>query len=236
MYTFILLSILFVLSIPALANAWKEFQKQKQNNEVDKTLPEVLIHIATLPPSADFHSILEEAATMKLPAALPFHHCKELIKKGCPVEIAVSTAFANFSPVAKKTGELLYSLYTSGNSLLPNLTEFGTEMSKQRELKESLKADASIQKYSILVSSAFLVPFIIALIYSVSSKAASILPTSTAVVSTEAIVLAINIYLILFSFISARFISRQFSTHFITFFSITGPVSLLVFNISLLLL
>ncbi|MFH1247411.1 MAG: hypothetical protein V1644_03445 [Candidatus Micrarchaeota archaeon] len=238
MYAFILIPILFIFSIPGLAKAWKTFQTQKTNAEIERTMPDLLIHLSGFSTSpAPFQIILDEASNFNGPASKPFKKCKNLIEKGCPVQTAISTSFSIYPPSIRKTGDLFRLLYTNGNSTLVNMGEFGFELSKQREVKESLKADASIQKYSLLAACAFLVPFIIALIYSVSSKAVTLLPASVGVAnSNNVVLLAINVYLILFAFISSKFLSRQFSMHYISFFSMTCPLSLLVFNFALLFL
>ncbi len=221
----------FLFSIPGLLAAWKEFQVEKTNREIEKTLPDVLLRLSSMPTSTQFQNILTEAASLNLPASIPFKQVSGMISKGCPVQTAISKSFSNYPPTTQKTGELIAKLYTNGNSTLSKLGEFAVELSKHNQTKESAKADLSMQKYSLLASSAFLVPFIISLIHSISLKASALFSQPT-VVPNEVILLAINIYLILFSFLAAKFISRQFNSHFITFFSIMCPLSLLVFNLS----
>ncbi len=192
-------------------------------------MPDLLISISSMQNSS-FEEILKHASSFKNPASIPFKISKDFISKGMPASIAISTAFSKHSIVVKKTGELFSKLYSNGNSLLPLLKEFALELSQYNAVKEQAKADSSLQKYTLLVSSSFLVPFIIALIHSVSLRASLLL--SSVQVQSEVILLAINLYLLILSFLSAKFISRQFSTHFITFFSITAPISLLVFNLA----
>ncbi len=230
-FLYFVIPLAFLFSIPGLLSAWKEFQVEKTNREIEKTLPDVLLRLSSMPTSTHFQNILKEAASLNVPASVPFHHAMELISKGCPVQLAISKSFSRYSLTTQKSGELFSKLYTNGNSTLTKMGEFANELSKHNQVKESAKADLSMQKYSLLVSSAFLVPFIISLIHSISLKASGII-SQPAMVSNDVILLAINIYLILFSFLAAKFISRQFNSHFITFFSITCPLSLLVFNVS----
>ncbi len=226
---------LILLSIPALLLAYREFVREKRNSEIEKTLPDVLLSISSLPHTVSFSEVLSKATSLNKPASILFNNCQALILRGAPVEIAISKSFSRYTPLVEKTGALLYSLHRNGNSLLPIFKELSIELTLHREAREAVKADASVQKYSLLISCAFLVPFIIALIYSVSQGASAIFALSP-VLSPNLIALCINIYLVAFSFLAAKFLAKQFSSHFSTFFSITCPLSLLVFNFSSLLI
>ncbi len=226
------LALLLVLLVPAAIKTSRDFQREKLKRNIEKTLPDLLLSISST--ELSFEKILNAAASIRSPAAVPFKNCAELISKGMPYSVAISTSFSNYSPIVSKTGELLLRLYKNGNSNLALLREFSLQLAQHNAAKETAKADLSVQKYSLLISSAFLVPFIIALIYSTSLRAASTL--SASIVSPTIVAIAINCYLFLFCFLSAKFLSSQFSTHFYTVFFLTAPLSLLVFNLSTFLL
>lgn len=229
-----LLPLLLLLALPGLVAAWRSFQAEKLQAEVEKSLPTTLIETSTLSASTSFEKLLAAGAASKTAASLLFKKCSSLISKGAPVQIAVSHSFSAPSPVVQKTGELLSKLYVNGNSVFPHLREFALEIAEYNQVKETAKADASMQKYSLLASSAFLVPVIIALIYSVSQKAGQIMSATPA--STGVVLISINAYLLIFAFLSAKLLARQFSTNFLQFFSLTAPAALLVFNTALVLL
>ncbi|MFH0712976.1 MAG: hypothetical protein V1722_00645 [Candidatus Micrarchaeota archaeon] len=233
---FFIFIVLFLISIPALLNALKEFRRDKLNRDIEKTMPDVLLVVSNLPQSVSFDKIIETAAGAKVVAAIPFRKTAELIKRGAPVETAFCMAFSSYPLVVRKAGDLIAKTYSNGNSTLAIVKQFAVELSEVNASREQTKADASMQKYSLLAASAFLVPFIIALISGVSMQASTLIPNSQPAVSIAAINFAINSYLLVFSFLSAKFIARQFATPFLPFFAVTAPLSLLGFNLSLLFL
>ncbi len=225
MYEFLLL--LSVFALPALANAVKQFKTEREINSIEKTLPDALLAFCN---STNFETGLHNAASLKTPASILFKKTLGLSQKGAPMSIALSRTFVH-SFTIQKTGNLLAKVYTNGNSDIQTAKQFALELSDSNNDREQIEADASLQKYSLLLCCALLVPLVIAFIYSISTKA-SVFLQPNAMVSLPIITLSINIYLILLAVISSYFLSKQFSAHFLTFFSITAPVSLLVFNIA----
>ncbi len=227
----VLIYLLLLLALPALFGAFKQFSRHFELRRIEEALPSCLISISTLPSTASFQHVLNRGASTNSSAAVLFRHCKELISKGNPVSLAISLCFSG-SPIISKTGQLLAKLYTHGNSLLPVVKEFGLELGEMHKAKQQAKADSAMHKYSLLVSTAFLVPLIIGLVYSVSLHAASLFSTQV----IPGMLMAINLYLLALSLLCAKFLARQFSTHFYSFFLITAPLSLLVFNAALFFL
>ncbi len=221
-----------LFTIPALLAAFKQLQQQKQIAKIEESLPELLFKLSNLT-NVSFEEFLQFASSTQSAAAFPFKKATELIKRGMPVELAITTSFASGSQTISKTGALLCKVYENGNSSLAILKCFAINLSKMVEAKKQAKADSSIQKYSILIAAAFLVPFIIAMISSIATKATVLLPQQNNPLSVV-VILSIHIYLLLFSLLSAKFLARQFSTHFFAFFSITAPLAILVFNLTTL--
>ncbi len=224
MYEFLLL--LFIFALPALAKAVKQFKIEREINAIEKTLPDALLAFCN---SANFETALHNAASLKTPSGALFKKTLQLSQKGAPILIAFSSIFVH-SFTIQKTGNILANVYRNGSSSIKTAKQFALELSDSNNNREQIKAEASIQKYSLLLCCALLVPLVIAFIYSISTKASAFLQ-SNATVSLPIVTLSINFYLVLLAIISSYFLSKQFSAHFLTFFSITAPVSLLVFNI-----
>ena len=232
-YYFFIPLLLLVVVIPALFKALKELKQVEETQEIERSLPDVLLAISANN-SRTFEEMIATGAKQSSPAGSLFKKCSLLIARGAPVETALLQSFNSTSPSIKKTGELLHKVYVNGNSLLELLREFALDLSSFNEARESAKASSSLQKYSVLVSAGVLVPAIMAFTYSVSQKASLVLSPDLGV--PFFVLVSINIYLVLFSLLASRFLARQFYSHFFTFFSLTCPLSLFVFNSLLLVL
>jgi len=202
-----LLPLLFLLTIPSLFKAWRDFQKEAQVKQIENGLPELLLSVSSL--STSFEKKLFIAANFNNGAALPFKKCRKMTLAGAPVQSAISSSFSNYSPLIRKTGDLLWLLYSRGNSTSPLIKEFALELYSLRESREQLKADSTIHKYSLLVSCAILVPLIIALIYSISSNTLNFIASPQPLLP-NAVFLSVNIYLLILSFICAKYLAKQF--------------------------
>lgn len=225
MYFLILL--LFFLAVPSIFKAWRDFRKEVQIKQVEEGLPDILVSLSSHLTS--FEKTLAHTSTFNSPAALPFKKANQMIAKGAPVKVAITKSFSSYSSIVSKAGDLLWLFYIRGNSVLPLIKEFALELRSLQESREQLKADSAIHKYSLLVSCALLVPLVIALIYSVASTTSRFMPSNPLLQQT--VFLAVNFYLLILAFVCSRYLADQFASHFLRFFSITAPVSLLVFNL-----
>ncbi len=222
---------LLLLALPALFAAFKQFSRHAKIKRIEEALPSCLLSVSTLPATASFQQVLNKGASCNSPTAVLFKKCSELVSRGTPPLLAISLSFAD-SPLISKTGQLLSKLYTHGNSLLPVIKEFGQELGEMHKVKQQAKADSAMHKYSLLVSTAFLAPLIMSLVYSVAHRASTLFSTQV----IPGMLVAINLYLLILALLSAKFLARQFSTHFYSFLLVTAPISLLVFNAALFFL
>jgi len=143
------------------------------------------------------------------------------------------------SLILSQAKKMLVQFYKNGLPTATVLREMADQIIALQEIARETEASTSMQKYSLLLSAAILVPLILALLYTISLQASSLLlfiaKSSSDVQS--AVFISVNIYLVVFSLLVSLFIARQSgkAKSFITYFLSTAPLSLLVFHLTALL-
>jgi len=232
-----------VLTLPtciALGYIYILYKEELRQRAIETELSDFLLQASLFPKNSDIVAILEFVTKQnKGYLSKEFQICLDQIKKGFKTEIALRDIIArNKSVELKRAINILISGYKSGADLSEVLHKLSQEIITTQAITQERYSSLSIQKYTLLASAGFLVPFVFGMVKDLVLKIDLSMFAEEGLFAIDHQFIeyanyAIYIYLFEFAVISSIFIAIIDGDwkKFILYSAILIPLSYLVFII-----
>ena len=237
------LTLLFfvTLTLPSLLLFfYREYEIEKRQGEIDASLPAALFQIASFPRKTPVEKIFESIAKSDFgPLSVEFAKALKQIQAGYSVKDALEAMQKrNSSALLNRTCSMLSKFYRSGADSSVAFKETAEDVYSLQEIVRETSASFSLQKYTLLIGGAFLVPVILALLYSASASlqqsfAEDVLEMHSDPALQQAVLFGNQAYLAIFALVASVFIARseEKPRKAVLYFAVMLPLSLLLFNL-----
>ena len=235
------LLLIALIAPTAILQFYADYQKSKESLQMEREIPLAMFQISSYPPRTPFEKILKEVAS-SLPAqsalATELKIASNKIQIGTSVPKALREVNHRNSAIVKRATSLLIQTYTTGHDTSNAFSEIAQDTFELQAIDEEVKANASIQKYTILLSSAIFVPVILSMLTAVTTSLhidTSVLESQTTPVQRleilKATIISIQIYLVILAGLASTYVAMQDKnlTKALLYASIAAPISLLIF-------
>lgn len=222
----------FVVSL-ALLPLLDDYAHSRRVADLEQNLPAALFRMSSLS-GAPFEDLLESAASAGLgEASRAFGRVRSLANAGFPARQALLDIAGEYDSEAfRRTASLLASLHDSGEEISKAVHQIAEDSFDFQQLSRESAAVLSVQKYTLLVGAALLVPFIFAALLQASKSLADASPNAASTAILPSFAFAAQLYLVVFACLSSCFVALQEGNlkKAVAYSSLVAPLSLLVFN------
>ena len=224
---------------PFLAYAFLEYLEGKRVGEMENALPDALFHAASLQKIARQEQIIEAIASSGYgPLSEEFAAAGRQIKSGISMSLALSDISARSSSrLLERVNSLLLHGYKSGGEIRRALRDMAENIFSSLSLERERAAMLSMQKATILIGGAILVPLIlgsvVSMVSSIDFEENPIFEGNGGIpVAKGDLILANQLYLAAYSLLSSLMVGQMEGkrSRFLPYFIFMCLSSLLLFS------
>ncbi len=166
---------LFLLLLPIsffISYNLELLKEEKRQKTIEDSLQDVLLQASLFPKGTEITKILEYIVKQKYPyISLEFNIAIKQIKKGYSVENSLNEIILrNKSKLFERVVKLLIIGYKSGKDMHFVFNKISQYILKSHELERERYSSLAIQKYTLILASAILVPLILGWIQGIISQ------------------------------------------------------------------
>lgn len=144
---------------------WQLYLVEKKKNEKEKLVADFLLHAAIFPSETPLEKIIKQLGKEKNLLGREFRKAFSEIQKGCSVENALNNiSKRNSSNIIKKMIELFKLSYFSKAKMNAFFKEAAEDIMQMQAIIEEKNATVIIQKYTLILAGAILVPAVLGLL------------------------------------------------------------------------
>ncbi len=236
------LLLIALIAPTAILQFYEDYKKSKESLQMEREIPLAMFQISSYPPRTAFEKILREVAN-SLPKnsalANELKTASNKIQIGNSVPKALREINHRDSSIVKRAISLLTQTYTTGHDTSTAFSEIAQDTFELQSIDEEVKANATIQKYTVLLSSAIFVPLILSMLTSITTSLhldTTALETQTTPLQRAEIlkstIISIQIYLVILAGLASTYVAMQ-EKHLkkaLIYASIAAPIALLIFT------
>jgi len=235
------------IAIPFLFLVFGQFYKAElRKRQVEKYVPDILLQASIFPKGTSLLHIIAYFGEAKYGhLSKEFSRASMEIKKGATVEAALENIKNRYkeSRILARAINLLIQGYNSGADMNQTFKEAADDLMQTNTILRERAASMTVEKFTLLIAGAFLVPFILGMITkTVSSFDLTLLSTAFGeqVNLAEkkemlaAALLGTHIYIFEYAILASIFVANQENNikKAVIYATILIPVSLLVFTLA----
>ena len=219
---------------------WREYKEEKRQREIDEMLPAALFQIASFPQGTPTERIFESIAEGDFGSlSREFSFALKQIRAGYSVREALGEMKKrNPSVLLRRACDLLLKAYRSGGDAGGMFKEIAEDIYSLHEIVRESAAALSLQKYTLLIGGAVLVPIVLGLLFNITSSlqqgfSEELLSMPSNPQLFQAVLWANQLYLVVFALVAGVFISRLEGKpgKAIVYFAAMAPLALILFNL-----
>jgi len=228
--------------IPVLIYLYLSYKIEKRTIKMEHSLPDLLFQAASFQKGAGTEEPIRQMSKYDYgPLSKEYSIVYRQIKAGLSIETALTNMYErNTSPLIERANKMLIYGFQTGADMYQALRETAEDMFSLFSLIRERRAVLSLQKYTILIGGAILVPVILGIVLQVVGglDLSVIMDYLGQKVDTEAMFetssIVIPIYLIIYSLLSSYMIADQEGEpkKAIVYFMFMAIISFVLFNIS----
>lgn len=236
------LLLIALIAPTAILQFYEDYKKSKESLQMEREIPLAMFQISSYPPRTSFEKILREVAN-SLPKnsalANELKTASNKIQIGNSVPKALREINHRNSSIVKRAISLLTQTYTTGHDTSQAFSEIAQDTFELQSIDEEVKANATIQKYTVLLSSAIFVPLILSMLTSITTSLhldTTALESQTTPLQRAEIlkstIISIQIYLVILAGLASTYVAMQ-EKHLrkaLIYASIAAPIALLIFT------
>ncbi|MFA5381551.1 MAG: type II secretion system F family protein [Candidatus Micrarchaeia archaeon] len=226
---------------PILIYLYLSYKIEKRTLQMEHSLPDLLFQAASFQKGAGTEEPIKQMSRYDYgPLSKEYSIAYRQIKAGLSIETALTNMYErNASPLIERANKMLIYGFQTGADMYQALRETAEDMFSLFSLIRERRAVLSLQKYTILIGGAILVPLILGIVMQVVGglNLSLIMDYLGQKVDTKAIyetsLMVIPIYLIIYSLLSSYMIADQEGEpkKAIIYFMFMAIISFLLFNI-----
>ncbi len=213
-----------------------EYLEEKKQKEIEKELPPALFQIASFPKNTPIENLISSISDSDYgELSKEFDKARNQIVSGIDVKTALKNiSKRNDSFLLRRAIELIVDAYEAGTDLSKTMKEVAEECYELQAIAKQSRANLQIQKYTVLASSAILVPLILSLLLGIISSLNFNFEGISNNVGAEMLsscIIGEEIYLIILGAMSAVFIAAQEGSRkkAVLYFAFILPLSLSIY-------
>ncbi len=140
----------------------REQRKNRRIKEVEERIPAALLDVSTLP-NITFRSAIEQMSSGYGPLSEEIMGIKRALDRGIPPRRAIAAIKGCRSRLLKRAINILLTGIESGANTSELLRRAAEDIEDELEMERSRRANLTLQKYSVLASTAVFVPAVLGL-------------------------------------------------------------------------